>query len=84
MSRLECKGNESCSRYGVGFIRICPDWNVKMSIDVSLELTASIRICPDWNVKRRNRTKYTFNDLIRICPDWNVKKKRQASFRRKV
>ena len=55
-----------------------------MSIDVSLELTASIRICPDWNVKRRNRTKYTFNDLIRICPDWNVKKKRQASFRRKV
>ena len=51
MSRLECKEN-TLNRAFVGkYIRICPDWNVKFSLDKLAKDFKVIRICPDWNVK---------------------------------
>ena len=33
------------------FIRIKPDWNVKIARDIVINNSTNIRIKPDWNVK---------------------------------
>ena len=54
-------------------MRISPDWNVNLHLDIYLVLLLySIRISPDWNV---NVDEYIFDEAIadiRISPDWNV------------
>ena len=52
MSRLECKDIVTGVSLCTFNIRICPDWNVKVSILDQIAVADFIRICPDWNVKQ--------------------------------
>ena len=73
MSRLECKVFKHYCCMVEFIIRICPDWNVKLSAEVVINHIEFIRICPDWNVKAFAYPLLFLSLFIRICPDWNVK-----------
>ena len=45
-------------------IRIEPDWNVKLKLDLSGVAMQSIRIEPDWNVKLKIKISHFLNNLL--------------------
>ena len=66
------------------YIRIYPEWNVKLAYQLPEHGFISIRIYPEWNVKFVTSRIVFYFVFIRIYPEWNVKAKQTVRKKREV